>query len=122
LLPQANEIANKRISNAAILDDGLREIPGISLPERRLNEKIVYHLYMFRAENRDELLAYLLENNIEAKIHYPIPIYRQKGLSHLGHQFGDFPQSDEELNQPAMRSASKFKSNQLHDRENCEIL
>jgi dTDP-4-amino-4,6-dideoxygalactose transaminase len=96
LLPQASEIANKRISNAAILDDGLREIPGISLPERRLNEKIVYHLYMFRAENRDELLAFLLENNIEAKIHYPIPIYRQKGLSHLGHQFGDFPQSDED--------------------------
>jgi dTDP-4-amino-4,6-dideoxygalactose transaminase len=96
LLPQANDIANKRISNAAILDEGLREIPGISLPERRLNEKIVYHLYMFRAENRDELLAYLLENNIEAKIHYPIPIYRQRGLSPLGLQFGDFPQSDED--------------------------
>ncbi len=96
LLPQANEIANKRISNAAILDDGLREIPGISLPERRLNEKIVYHLYMFRAENRDKLLAFLLENNIEAKIHYPIPIYRQKGLSHLGHELGDFPQSDDD--------------------------
>ena len=96
LLPQANEIANKRIANAAILDNGLREIPGISLPERRLNEKIVYHLYMFRAEKRDSLLKYLIENNIEAKIHYPIPIYRQKGLSYLGFELGDFPQSDED--------------------------
>ncbi len=95
LLPQANEIANKRISNAAILDDGLREIPGISLPERRLNEKIVYHLYMFRVERRYSLLTHLIENNIEAKIHYPIPIYRQKGLANLGYELGDFPQSDE---------------------------
>ena len=96
LLPQANEIASKRISNAAILDEGLREIPGICLPERRLNEKIVYHLYMFRAENRDGLLKHLRDNNVAAKIHYPIPIYRQKGLLHLGNVEGDFPQSDED--------------------------
>jgi aminotransferase EvaB len=96
LLPQANEIANKRISNAAILDNGLSGITEISIPERRANEKIVYHLYMFRAKNRDKLLAFLLDNKIEAKIHYPIPIYRQKGLSQLGHKLGDFPQSDED--------------------------
>jgi dTDP-4-amino-4,6-dideoxygalactose transaminase len=51
---------------------------------------------MFRAEKRDSLLKYLIENNIEAKIHYPIPIYRQKGLSYLGFELGDFPQSDED--------------------------
>ena len=41
LLPKANEIANKRISNAAILDRGLSLISEVSIPERRLNEKIV---------------------------------------------------------------------------------
>jgi dTDP-4-amino-4,6-dideoxygalactose transaminase len=96
LLPKAKEIANLRITNAAILDNGLREIPEVSIPERRANEKIVYHLYMFRAKNRDKLLNYLLENGIEAKIHYPIPIYRQKGLEFLGHKLGDFPQSDKD--------------------------
>ena len=31
---------------------------------------------------------------IEAKIHYPIPIYRQKAYKFLGHKKGDFKISD----------------------------
>ena len=32
---------------------------------------------------------------IEAKVHYPVPIYRQPALEHLGHKEGDFPIADE---------------------------
>ena len=38
---------------------------------------------------------YCLKNKIEAKIHYPIPMYRQEALKNLGHKEGDFPISDE---------------------------
>ena len=58
------------------------------------NFKIVYHLYIVFAENRDSLLKHCLEKGIEAKIHYPIPMYRQVALKHLGHKEGDFPISD----------------------------
>lgn len=94
LLPKASEIAEQRIQNAKKLDEGLSTIQQISIPERRPNENIVYHLYMFRAKKRDELLKYLQDFNIEAKVHYPIPIYRQKALSFLRHKLGDFPQAD----------------------------
>ena len=35
---------------------------------------------MVYAKNRDNLYKYCLKKGIEAKIHYPIPIYKQKAL------------------------------------------
>jgi dTDP-4-amino-4,6-dideoxygalactose transaminase len=54
----------------------------------------VYHLYIVFAEDRDALLAHCLARGIEAKVHYPIPVYRQRALAHLGHREGDFPVAD----------------------------
>jgi aminotransferase EvaB len=50
---------------------------------------------MIFAQDRDELLSYCLENGIEAKIHYPIPLYRQKALKYLNYKEGDFPITDQ---------------------------
>lgn len=37
----------------------------------------VWHLYVVRTPQRDELQAYLKENGIETLVHYPIPPHRQ---------------------------------------------
>ncbi len=95
LIPQTHEIANQRIANAAYFDSELGKIDQITIPPRPNDFKIVYHLYIVFAENRDELLAHCLNEGIEAKVHYPTPIYRQPGLDFLGHKAGDFPVSDE---------------------------
>jgi dTDP-4-amino-4,6-dideoxygalactose transaminase len=42
--------------------------------------RIVFHLYSVFAEHRDELLYHCQSHGIEAKVHYPIPIYRQQAL------------------------------------------
>lgn len=93
LLPQALDISQKRISNAKKLDNVLRTIRQIRVPYRTENMRIVYHLYIVYAENRDELLKFCHSREIEAKIHYPIPIYKQKAL---GKQYNslNFPVSD----------------------------
>jgi dTDP-4-amino-4,6-dideoxygalactose transaminase len=49
---------------------------------------------MIFAEERDRLLEHCLAAGIEAKVHYPIPIYRQKALEFLGYRAGDFPVTD----------------------------
>ena len=95
LIPHTADIANQRIKNAKYYDDGLDKLKEISIPPRLKDFKIVYHLYIVFAEERDELLKYCLEKGIEAKVHYPVPIYRQPALKHLGHKLGDFPVSDE---------------------------
>jgi len=94
ILPQAKSISDQRISNANYLDSGLSKIKQISIPPRPKNFRLVYHLYIVFAENRDGLLEYCINKGIEAKIHYPIPIYRQPALEYLGYKLGDFPVSD----------------------------
>lgn len=94
LIPQTENIADKRIANAAYYDAGFQRISGITIPERTPGMKIVYHLYIVFAERRDELLQFCINRGIEAKVHYPVPLYQQDGLRHLGYKAGDFPVTD----------------------------
>ncbi|MFL9834775.1 DegT/DnrJ/EryC1/StrS family aminotransferase [Chryseobacterium terrae] len=53
--------------------------PKIILPEIPENEnEHVWHLFVIRTENRNELQDYLAEKNIQTLIHYPIPPHQQK--------------------------------------------
>ena len=94
ILPQAETISEQRIANANYLDQGLKIIKGITIPPRLNGFRLVYHLYIIFAEYRDELLQYCIDKEIQAKIHYPVPIYRQPALKMLGHKEGDFPVTD----------------------------
>ena len=94
LLPKAKSIAKKRIDNANFLDSKLSKIKGISIPPRPNNYRIVYHLYVIFAQNRDKLYNYCLKKGVEAKIHYPIPLYLQNAYKFLKHKKGDFPITD----------------------------
>lgn len=94
LLPKAQEIAATRIANAAYYDMNLGKLKQIRIPPRPADMRIVYHLYIVFAEDRDALLDHCIKNGIEAKVHYPVPIYRQPALAELGHKKGDFPIAD----------------------------
>ena len=91
ILPQAKKISNRRIANAKYLDKGLKNIPGISIPPRPSGFRLVYHLYIVFADNRDGLMQYCIENGIESKIHYPVPIYRQPALKYLVQKEDHYP-------------------------------
>ena len=94
ILPQAKSISDRRIANANYLDKGLENINQITIPLRPDGFRLVYHLYIVFAKDRNDLLQYCIDKGIEAKIHYPIPIYRQLALKHLGYKEGDFPVAD----------------------------
>jgi len=94
LIPQTENIAQQRIKNAKYYDEGLGKISQIRIPPRPSDYRIVYHLYIVFAESRDELLDYCISKGIEAKVHYPVPIYRQPALQHLKYKEGDFQVSD----------------------------
>ena len=94
LIGQTHDITNKRIANAGYYDQHLGALPQIRIPPRRADMRMVYHLYIVFAEDRDGLLKYCLERGIEAKVHYPIPLYLQDCVKFLGHKPGDFPVTD----------------------------
>ncbi len=100
ILPKAKQISNKRIENAKFLDDQLLSLKeNIRIPSRPKNYRIVYHLYMVFADKRDKLYKYCLKNGIEAKIHYPKPLYLQKAYKYLNYKKGDFPITDRHTKQ-----------------------
>jgi dTDP-4-amino-4,6-dideoxygalactose transaminase len=94
LIGQVDFITATRIRNAAFLDQKLGGIAGIRIPLRFANRNLVFHLYIVFAERRDELVAFCKKQGIEVKVHYPVPVYLQEGLSHFGYKKGDFPVTD----------------------------
>lgn len=97
LIKDTHAITNKRIEHGAIYDEAFSKMNGmIRLAPRRSDVKRVFHLYMFRVDEkvRDPLVQFLLANGVDAKVHYPIPLYQQKGLRHLGYTPGQFPETD----------------------------
>src|SRR5581483_3357364 len=61
--------------------------------------RAVYHLYVIRTRQRDELLQYLKDQNIEAGIHYPVPLPLQPVYKNLGYHQGAFPETEKAANE-----------------------
>jgi dTDP-4-amino-4,6-dideoxygalactose transaminase len=94
VLGQADWICQRRQKNAAFYDAALGSISQIRIPHRNPRASHSYVTYQVFAERRDELLAYCDAHQIECKVHYPIPLYCQPGLRHLGYRPGSFPTAD----------------------------
>ncbi len=94
LIRQVQDITEKRIENASYYDAAFANIPQIRIPPRQADCRRVFHIYIVFAQDRDALFEHCLANGVEAKIHYPIPLYLQKGLQHFGYKPGDFPVTD----------------------------
>lgn len=94
IVRQTQNIVAKRARNAAYYDAGFKNVAGVRIPPRNPRTKHVYLLYVVFAEHRDELLEHCMERGIEAKVHYPIPLYQQEALRFLGYKRGAFPVTD----------------------------
>jgi dTDP-4-amino-4,6-dideoxygalactose transaminase len=116
LIKQVKFITDQRIANAKRYDEAFADLSEfIRIPTRRPGVKHVYHLYIVRAKKRDELLAYLNKNGVEAKIHYPIPVHLQKAAQYLGYKKGDFPVSEEDSRTIITLPAHQHLTNQEID-------
>jgi len=94
LIGSVSAITDRRIANAERYDAALADVSGIAVPVRRPGVRHVFHLYMVRAESRDELLRHLNGNGVEAKVHYPIPVHLQEAARALGYGEGSFPNAE----------------------------
>ncbi len=90
-LPHILEWTETRIANAALYNKRLAGIKEIILPAVRPGTKHTYHLYVIRAQRRDELMGYLKEKGIETVIHYPTSLPLLKAYEYMGHTRNDFP-------------------------------
>lgn len=77
-LKKLDKLIEKRNAIAKIYLDNLAEVSQITLPRIRKNTIHSFHLFVVQAEKRDALLDFLKINCVQALIHYPIPIHKQK--------------------------------------------
>ena len=66
----------------------------VTIPSIQKGKLHIFHQYTIRTPRRNDLKEFLEERGIGAIVNYPLPIHLQPAFSHLGHQEGDFPESE----------------------------
>src|SRR2546421_3536307 len=75
------------------LDEKIK-LPVEPYAESRLTNHHIYHQYVIRSPQRDELRAYLSEHEIETAIYYPLALHEQPCFEYLGYKRGEFPEAE----------------------------
>lgn len=79
---------------AALYGELLADLPGVELPRTLPGNEHIWHLYVIRVPNRDQVLARLHAEGVGAGIHYPTPLHLHGALGGLGYREGDFPEAE----------------------------
>jgi len=116
LMSKIEHITNSRIENALYFDLKLAEIPQVLIPKRESGVRQVFHIYSVLCEQRDALQKYLLANDVDAKVHYPVPMHLQPAAAYLGHKKGDFPVSERLANETISLPVHEFISREQQDK------
>jgi len=83
----------KRIANAQQYKERLKDVMSLSLPIVRQKTVHTFHLFVIRAQQRDELKDFLESKGVETLIHYPTALPFEPAYSHFNHSEVDFPVS-----------------------------
>ena len=89
-LPEGNE---KRRNIAERYNQSFKKLP-IIVPTFPTNELHAMHLYVIECERRDELLDYLLKNQIGASLHYPLAVHQQSAYRNRIKGMNDLPNTN----------------------------
>lgn len=90
-LKYLKEWTNQRRDIASRYNEDLNNINDLTLPTVNKDASHVYHLYVIRTDQRDDLKFFLDNKGIETLIHYPIPPHLQRAYKDLGYKNGSFP-------------------------------
>ena len=99
-LKKLDELNEKRIKNAKMLNEGIEKIRGLTPPYVEEYAKHVFYQYVVKVEEdypleRNELADHLEKMGIGVAVHYPTPIYRQPLYHELGYDKMICPMAEE---------------------------
>jgi dTDP-4-amino-4,6-dideoxygalactose transaminase len=80
-----------RRHNARLYSELLNDVEEIRTPEAGGEGEHIFHVYVIRVRERDELQRYLASKDVSCGIHYPVPIHLQDAYESLGLKKGSFP-------------------------------
>lgn len=74
--------------------DAMLEGLPVVLPKRAAWGQHVFHLYVIRSPQRDQLCSFLTEHGIQTIIHYPVPVHLQEAYRDLQIPAGALPEAE----------------------------
>ncbi len=99
-LKKVDMLNQRRIDNAAYITEGLKDVPGLTLPKVRPYNKHVFHLYPIIIDpkefgmNKEDFIYDLLNKfGIKAGFHY-IPLHYSTAFKNRGFKKGQFPNAE----------------------------
>jgi dTDP-4-amino-4,6-dideoxygalactose transaminase len=81
----------KRRQHAESYRQLLEKCEGVMLPYQPSWSRAVYHLFVIRVADREQLKDHLAAGSIGTGIHYPIPLHLQNAYATFRYKRGDFP-------------------------------
>ncbi len=93
-LPHLADWNARRRAHAAEYNRLLANHDSICLPYEPPWSRAVYHLYVIRTSNRDDVMNYLKSVGIGTGLHYPVPLHLQKAYASMNYGVGDFPATE----------------------------
>jgi len=90
-LPHLQKWNELRLRNALLYNQVLADVTEITTPKIHSEAKHTFHLYVIRAQRRNELMNYLTEKGIQTQIHYPTILPLLPAYNYLNHKTEDFP-------------------------------
>ena len=90
-LPYLDRWTDERRAVAASFTEQLAGIGDLRLPAVASGSEPVWHLYVVRTRQRDELASFLRKRQIGTGVHYPEPPHLVAPYAHLGYRRGSFP-------------------------------
>ena len=76
---------------------------------------------MLEADDRDALIARLVDNGVEAKVHYPVPLHLQKPGRELGYGPGDMPVAEAQADRLVTLPAHEYLTDEQVARA-CDVV
>lgn len=89
-LQHMQDITNERQKIAATYLNSIKN-QNLILPKIQQHAESVWHQFVVRCKNRDELIKYLDSKGIGTIIHYPIPPHLSEAYCYLNMAVGDLP-------------------------------
>lgn len=90
-LKYIDDWTDKRRQAARAYDKLLSGISQVTTPKVHDSNKHVFHLYVIKAERRDELRVFLYEKGIKTVLNYPTALPFLEAYEYLGYKHSDFP-------------------------------
>ncbi|MFZ4515963.1 MAG: DegT/DnrJ/EryC1/StrS family aminotransferase [Acidimicrobiia bacterium] len=114
-LPYLAAWNERRVQAAALYSEILARQSGVRLPVVASGAEPVWHCYVVRVRERDQVLRLLHDLGIGAGIHYPVPIHRTPAWSAQGYAVPELPVAERVA--PTLLSLPIYPGITLRDQE-----